>query len=399
MKINRVTLVPFVLLLLTLPALASAQMQWHAIGPQGSVWDITVSNGKTYVLTTDGLYVSADDKNWATLRTIPKTEFDYSVVALPSGELFLFSYNSYQLSTDAGVTWKKTTQTGFPPRQCVTDALGYLYAGENDPIQRSTDKGKTWSASKQGTSANFFDIGVLSLADNGVLYAGNQGITGGMVYRTSNHGASWRLVHAENTDDVQAISGDFNSIWIAYSDKIIYSDDDGATWNEAAMTPTLCTSLLFTGENELFGGTFSTGLAYSADRGNSWTTDMIGIRGKSVRKLVRSAMNSVLVGTDSGLFTITSPSDAVRGSGTAAPQIALWPNPAKGEVRITVAQPNGGLVRFEVRDALGRIVSANPVATEQNRYVLNTLGLPTGAYELLTFAGSTPVATKFVVSR
>lgn len=376
---------------------ANAQIHWTPTGPEQAVVDMTSLNGKSFLLTKGGLYASSDDKSWQTLKSIPATEIYNSVVTLPTGELFLFGYNFYSTSADGGANWKKVTQTGFSTRRCISDNEGYMYAGQNDPIMRSTDKGLTWQESKQGTSGGFFDIAVFAIASNGDIYAGNQGITGGMVYRSSDHGNSWSLLHSETMNDVRIITISNGTIWIAYSDKLIFSDDDGVTWKTVLNTPYAFTSLLFTGENEALAGMTSVGLFSTADRCNGWFSNMSGIRGKSVSKLLLSPKNNIFCGTDSGLFYSAVPSSDVEKPSYSISKITLTPNPARNEVHVEVN--SAASVEYEVYDLLGRKVMSTVGKVDGANFLLNTESLENGIYYIIARSRNETLTSKLIIAK
>ncbi len=358
---------------------SSAQSKWDATGPQEQIIDITSNDGNVYVLGSDGLYVSSDDKSWQKIRPTQAGEYFNSVVVLNPGELFLFSYSSYVTSSDSGATWKEVKQSGFSTRRCVADNLGYLYSGQDDPIQLSTDKGVTWKASQNGTSGNFFDIAAFAFAPDGAIYAGNQGITGGLVYRSSNHGTSWQLVHNESMEDVGAITIHDSTIWIAYSDRLLYSNDNGKNWSTALTTPEApITTILFTEDNEGYDGRVSQGLFYSGDSGISWSNNEVGIHGSNISKILVSPKSNVLVGTDSGLFILNSQS-TVNGGSQVQEKMTLFPNPAQNEVKVAFDSANA-ITGMELFDEFGRKIMMLQNKINNQDFSINTASLKRGTY-------------------
>lgn len=360
---------------------ATAQFQWTQIGPSEQVVDLTVRGNKTYLLTKQGLYVSTDDIAWQKLRTIATGEGLSSVVVLKSGEILLFSYNYYFISTDAGTNWQKVSQSGFSTRRAASDDKDYIYAGQNDPIKLSTDKGKTWKQSSDGTSNNFFDIGVIAVAPNGDIYAGNQGITGGLVYRSTNHGASWKQVYQRNMEDVVSISFNNGTIFIAFSHTLILSDDNGETWlSRASELPQYLSSVYFYEENDGYVGTYGSGIFYSGDRGLSIDSNgFTGIQGRNVSEIIRTSRGKVLAGTEKGLF-IQGVVNSVEDRSIPTLGFTLSPNPAEKETTVSFRTTPNSNLSIEVFDELGRVLISKNSKMQQEKLSLNTSTLKRGMY-------------------
>lgn len=385
--------------LILIPSFGHAQIHWTRTGPEEAVIDVISSGGKSFLLAKSGLYASSDDKSWQILKSISSSELYNSVVVLKSGEMFLFGYNFYSVSTDGGVNWKKVDQPGFSTRRCISDDMDYLYAGQNDPIKRSSDKGLTWEDSKQGTSGGFFDIAAFAIAPNGDIYAGNQGITGGMVYRSSDHGNNWSLVHSETMKDVGVVTIANGTIWIAYSDQLIYSDDDGANWHTASKTSYPITALLFTEQKKALAGMTSVGLFSTVDGGSGWFSNMSGISGKSVRKLLRSSQNNIFCGTDSGLFYFAAPVSDVKEPSEGGSKIVLTPNPARNEVHVEVRITNASGLAYEVYDQLGRKRIRRSGIVDGGKFQLNTESLDNGSYFFVIRSKDEILENKLIIAK
>ena len=364
-----------VMTLLTTHSILHAQMKWSLAGPKEAVKDLQQMNGMIYLLTDKAAYTSTDGKTWTAIRKFSGSEFYYSIVALKSGEIFLFSYNSYVVTTDSGGHWKNVAQAGFSTRRVIADQLGYLFAGQNDPIKRSTDKGVTWTNSDAGTSANFFDVGVMTVDAGGTIFAGNQGITGGLVYYSTNHGDHWYLLHNEPGNDIDAIASSFSSVWIATNTKLLYSGD-GTTWSSVYTFPSFApfVSILQTGENELFGGS-RLGVFYSADHGVTWDSVNTGLLGHHVSSMMLTP-GGVLIGTDSGIFVMAGP-NAVHEQASEASLITMSPNPAREHITITLPVHAGAIRIYDERGVEYACMIEH--ATSRN-VVVNTSALPIGTY-------------------
>ncbi|HYE78573.1 MAG TPA: T9SS type A sorting domain-containing protein, partial [bacterium] len=70
------------------------------------------------------------------------------------------------------------------------------------------------------------------------------------------------------------------------------------------------------------------------------------------------------------------------GEGRSAGGLALYPNPAAGQVRVTLDAPGVVETRVEVLDGLGRIVRTGVVAAGQREMMVPLAGLPAGIYSV-----------------
>jgi photosystem II stability/assembly factor-like uncharacterized protein len=389
----------FTFVFLIAVSMARAETDWVSTGPTGQIIDIISCNGTVYVLSNSGLYTSTDDHTWKKIRASASNESFGSVVVLHSGEMFLFSYSSFLESTDSGTTWKTVNQPGFSTRRCVSDNLDYMYSGQDDPIQRSTDKGVTWQASQTGTSGAFFDIAAFWVTPAGDIYAGNEGITGGLVYHSSSHGQTWSLVHSESASDVLAISTDSTAIWIAYSTKLISSYDHGQTWKTALSKPSpYVTAILFTGPGEGYAGFSSVGLFHTMDSADSWYNNVVGVAGNNVSQIFRSPRGNLLVGTDSGLF-VQLPPNGVNEQRTGTAGLSLYPNPASNSVTVATGTAEANVSNMEVYDQLGRRLLNVDEKKDGATHSINTSSLEAGTYFVVAHAKSGLMTSKLVISR
>ncbi|MEP7236033.1 MAG: T9SS type A sorting domain-containing protein [Ignavibacteriota bacterium] len=393
-------LIMAVVIMLVAPAssqVLSGFTRWTQTGPSETVVDLTSVNSSDYLLTGGGLYRSSDDLAWKTLKKFLSTESYNSVIALPTGEILLFSYGYYNISFDSGATWKKVIQSGFSTRKCIADNIGYIYSGQNDPIQLSKDKGATWMESSKGTSGGFFDIRSFATDAAGNVVAGNQGITGGMVYRTADHGSNWNLIHAETLKDVYTLAINNGTIWISYADKLIYSDDNGLKWNSAAATPSPVTALLFTGENEGFAGLANGKILYTAERGNSWDDHMVGLHGKRITLIKATAAEKIVAGTDSGLFILTGSLGVENEQGALECEMTVNPNPTTSDVSLFVRGIGDQSPSIEVYDLLGHRMDIRIENENHELFRFSTTSLVPGPYTIVLKVRNQKLSRKLIV--
>jgi hypothetical protein len=346
------------------------------MGPSVRVYIAWYVSNSFYLTTPNGYYKSSDGVDWVKIHAFGPN--GGSLVTLPSGEIFVFSYDSYDLSTNGGEHWSTIQQSGFSTRTVIADSAGNLYAGENDPIYVSRDKGATWTKSNPGASPNFFDVSVLKLGPDSAIYAGNQGITGGYVYRSTDQGHSWRALHTESMSDVVNLdvypSG---SITVWYADKVIQSGDAGKTWT----TLTYPRNEVYPAQSVFTDAKHGYALVdgrvvLTSDGGVTWDSSTSYFDHEEFISLFRGPGNTVLAGAVDGLYKLVE--SAALPPNSHRDSVVCYPNPASSTVTLT-CEPN---VQVQLYDATGREVLTH--VTRSTTDALDVRALPAGAYSLVT---------------
>jgi len=377
-----------------------SQNSWQHLGPTEESVDVLQANGKVFHLTNKGLYSSTNLIDWTRIKTFSGLDLPVCVLALSNGDLFIAAYDGYHRSTDGGATWRNTKVAQFSTRTCVQDRDGYLYSGHNGPILRSSNNGATWQVSDNGTTQDFFDIGTISTSSDGAIYAGNQGISGGMIYKSTDHGNNWALVNTMEQTDVAmvaALSG--GKVFASYGNAL-YKSDQGTNWNQVyqvddnrRITSLLEVNGVIYGVNKRFGGTSI--IINSSDGGNNWGEYLtLPATVGSVSKMMITPTNQFLLLSDSGLF-IQGEVNAVRSSNPhpSSLDIHFSANPSDNE---TFLDAKGEfLTNVEVLDVTGRLVAQNEIHAKSWR--LDTQVLPNGVYNVRVQSGAGSSTVKLLV--
>jgi hypothetical protein len=357
---------------------AFGSTSWQKIGPNEAVFEMSKVGAEYYLSTTGGFYISNDATQWTRIRNRPSN--GASLVALPTGEIFLFDYDSYQISTDQGKTWKVVQQPGFSTRRVIADSLGYLYAGQNDPVYRSTDKGKTWSKTNSGADPNFFDIATLVLGPNGTIYAGNQGISGGMAYKTTDHGATWKLIHQETMKDVVSIDASpAGDVILMYSDKALRSTNGGSSWQNLP-NPAINrypTGFAFLDAQNGFAVTDGK-LVFSSDGGTTWDSSQVYSTIENIQHVFTTSSHEVFVSNSTGLYELKENARVEQASFDNS--MVISPNPASDHVTMTLGASLSEPVTIELTNEAGRTMLREDVAPHYGRITITTTNLLPGRY-------------------
>lgn len=355
------------------------------VGPNEQTYGFWYAGGAYYLSTSGGFYRSLDASSWIKIHAVRTS--GGSLAVLPTGEIYIFGYDSYELSTDNGSSWRTVTQDGFSTRTVVVDSTGTLFAGQNDPVYISHDKGATWIKTNPGASPNFFDVSAFFLAPDGSLFAGNQGITGGYLYRTTDHGAHWRLMHAEQMSDVASVEVyPTTSIILRYYDKTLRSDDNGATWSTISTSAGAAYphSAVFQYESIGFALVPGGKVVGTIDGGETWDSTTSYFDRASFTALYRGKPGELFAASNEGLYKLEFTANVNVPS--AQPPFVLYPNPSTKSVTIVVTS-SARPTHVAIYDAVGRCVLSQ-AATTQADCVLPTDQLPAGTYHVVIDADS-----------
>lgn len=326
-------------ILILLHSITSAQNPWTRISPvpqENTITDLTIipGSGRLVAVGERSTVMFSDNQgaDWE-IKLNPagmNNQFTAKGICFVS-ETTGFIHGSggtILKTTDGGNTWALKHQKytdpdkGFHHMKFIDDSIGFV-CGENGVALKTTDGGETWSAIATGTTANLMKI-VFRDSRNGFIYASSQGLItsdGGTtwtwgtifeglagnsindcvftndstgyvfnmanypnyesyIYKTTDKGASWKMVCQNNSD---AFTGKFaffdeqrgmaacNSF--DYMIKILLTNDGGETWtlNDQPFIPWYAAdALIYTGEQHAITAGINGMIFTSENGGQSW---------------------------------------------------------------------------------------------------------------------------------
>ena len=272
----------------------------------------TTAAGTVLAGTMNGIYRSTNfGASWTRVFTLYGFSF-----ARHGSTLYAGTSNGVYRSINDGATWTPINNgLGFAWIQsmaAIPDGSGVtLFAGAGG-VLRSTDNGATWTSANLGLTAQV--VHALATAPNPAggtdLYAGtNEGI-----FRSTNRGNSWTNVSFIYSR-VQALEASPSGAILAGTEADIFrSTNAGATWtdtNGSAVASALdfATNLHGTQGVSLFAGGSPTGVAKSTDDGATWFHSSNGLGDFDVNSVAAvpngSGGTNLLAGTYSELYIST----------------------------------------------------------------------------------------------
>lgn len=192
---------------------------------QKSIMCMTSLGRYLFAGTTDSILRSEDGgETWAMHSEGLETNW-VSHMAAAEGVVYAGYFGGLFRSLDSGATWTKVAlEGGLEEVDALTarDSLVYVALGDNRSLQRSTDRGETWSTITPTTS---FEILTLALAPGHIFAGGGTG-----VHCSRDGGITWSRSSVGSGTDVTALTGEPNSLFAATTDGLHRSLDTGKTW-------------------------------------------------------------------------------------------------------------------------------------------------------------------------
>lgn len=274
---------------------------------------VASAGGGVWKSTNQGTNWSFKSSNWDFLHTtsVAVHPTNENLVLVGTGDYYgMFGEQTMGImrSTNGGSTW---THVGTPEMQfsVVTrivfnpdnpDIVIALTEGSSGDIWRSTDAGITWTPTN-APAGNWDDIdyGVRSGSTREFFAVGGDYDAGGRIYKSTNAGSTWQLVHdASTTDqgmlDVACSKLDFGKLWVLHpgGNTMFRSSNSGASWTDLNLStePTFpnakdvdnplynwgqdlydlhVETAVYEGTEYLYCGLIT--LAVSTNGGNTWT--------------------------------------------------------------------------------------------------------------------------------
>jgi len=174
------------------------------------------------------LTASAGTANWEIKAELRAQ--DFHTISFPSASVgYVFGeFHGYK-STDGGNSWKKLDLNTVVTGSWFTDdQTGYIADGYN--IYKTTNGGTSFTPVYNIDANGTANLRKLVAASSTTLVAYS---TSGVLYRTSNSGASWSIVYNEPLNQLMEVT--FASATVGYGvdllGKVIKTTDGGASWS------------------------------------------------------------------------------------------------------------------------------------------------------------------------
>lgn len=372
------------------------------------------------------------------------------LVAPKGNRLFATSFfNGFHRSDDGGTTWQRmplqrkfdgSTALTFPAGEIVKTTTGTLYAAAGaEGIFKSENNGDSWSHIVDvwsSTASLFFktlavaadgSLIALCMSNNSIFYTvksadggatwttvlngGNHIIRGGgemlflctdyILYRSANHGDSWEPV------PIPGVSTDFyiydmlytrdNRFFLATSEGVWLSTDNGANWSVYGLHGSACTALLYTARGHMLVAA-NHHILRTEDQGTTWQDITSNLPNSiyGITTLVEDADGWMYAGGDIGVFKncVASSVEEQVSAPPAAPLLSCFPNPASECITVSYQLTAPAHVSVKVVDMTGKEVAVlvnewKPAGAHTCEWKDN---LAQGMYLVVIDSGAEPVS-------
>ncbi len=294
---------------------------------------------------------------------------------------FIDSLNGFAAGCDAGGSFNamilKTTDGGENwTRRLFSDSYGFYVVTFPDPsigyacgwlgaIYKTENGGGSWYRQSSGTS-NVFRWMHFPTVDTGYAVCGTNFNNPNTLYKTTNGGDDWNLVH--NFGSGTVIGGVYfhdtqNGIVVGHNGReaIMKTIDGGETWEvkHTGTSSAVLQGLDFNGEQGWAVGSYGR-IIRTIDSGENWTLDETVSPPVLLLAVYESGNTVCAVGSGGGIYTkdlttSINPNDDILPSEFILFQ--NYPNPFNSSTEIRYSIPIQSDVRLDVYNILGRRIA------------------------------------------
>ena len=212
----------------------------HSISMRSSTYGWAVGVGGLIAKTIDGWLTKTNQSG----SSVTDNKTFESVHAQSTALVWVVGANAKVLrSTDGGTVWTEQATTITSPVGSLqsiyfaSSNVGFMVGGQTtdnaqDNIWKTTDAGVTWTKSTQVGGQNILNS-IYAPTSNTIYAVGEVAIsTAGLLYKTTDGGATWSTGSAQPGLKINGSHFSNSSVgWIVGTDKVLRTTDGAASWS------------------------------------------------------------------------------------------------------------------------------------------------------------------------
>ena len=260
------------------------------IPQHATVSSFLVVDGETFASTDyDGIYaIRNNEMKWKRIDEDLPEHVDINAISFIGNSFVIGTLgHGIMISTNNGQNWSYPSVQINSPVRCLYAKGNILFAGADNGIYKSVNKGNTWEHLIKGVQVNGFT------ELNNKIYAA---VVNGAII-TNDNGANWKYIYKPHT--LHDISSDGERIYaMTLGDGLKKSHDDGLTWenvNNGLGTKNLYTFELKRFNDKIFAAQWH-GVYTSDDWGKSWSLIKNGLPGSTAFTTLETTQNGLIAG-------------------------------------------------------------------------------------------------------
>ncbi len=321
-----------------------------------------------------------NDVNYDAIRMPFHSQSGAVLVAGSDQSIFYKPHGATEWTNIAGNLYADGLLFSFTqPGQFIAEGNTYLYLTNTGATFRSVNAGESWSALPFENQNGFCE----ALVHNNKLYIGGQ--LQGRLLISDDWGDTYNEEAFGFVGNILHVFANGTTIRAFTPSHIIYSDDNGDTWQTMALPNGIILRTALYSEGILLIGTSDGKIYRSDDFGDNFTMVSEGLPGSlyEMERIVRDEHNvyvNVKDGTmwrrplaELGIITSVSENEALSERAWS-----VFPNPASSQVYINWPEQSRGVIR--VFNTQGAMVTEK--TTDAGQQSIDVSGLPVGQYIL-----------------
>lgn len=370
---------------------------------------VLVHNNTIFSSTSTGGVASASDgATWSLYDNgLTATGKQTKRLGKDNAYLYVGTPDGVYRSNDNGNSWSNTATNLNSSANNFGNYFGYyggttfcvMSANQNNGggLFRSTDNGTTWTQSQSGIPTNAVLTNIIEVGSE--LFIGTA--TG--MYKSTDNGLNWTSVTVPAAAQYSALFN-HNGRLIAYcnhptSGGILYSDDNGGTWQNASGVPTGGTAgKTLKGLNDtLYTAIPTKGIYASYDNGLNWNaiTGNLSILNLSTTYDMEFFNGHLYVACFDGIMSNGTGSGSGVLDNFLENVASVFPNPTNGKLKIEINEKHNAEI-LEIYTIMGKQLLAFSPNQKMGTIEIDLSDFAEGTYFLKVYDGSQVYNKKIV---